>query len=94
MLDALRAEVAELRQRVALLEGKLPAAAHTRESPVPASSEEIDAETLAAISAALAAYLGVTPRIRQVRLLRGTSWAQQGRVTIQASHTLSSWHDQ
>jgi methylmalonyl-CoA carboxyltransferase large subunit len=43
---------------------------------------------LAIISAALAAYLGVKPYIRQVRLLGGATWAQVGRVTIQASHIL------
>lgn len=48
----------------------------------------ITQEELIAISAALAAWLGVQAHIRQIRLIRTGSWAQQGRVTIQASHRL------
>ena len=48
----------------------------------------ISEETLLVISAAIAAFLGVKPHIRQIRLLDGAPWGQQGRVTIQASHTL------
>ncbi len=54
--------------------------------------EQLSSETLAIISAAVAAYLGKTVRLRQARLLPayGTSpWAQQGRVYIQASHNLA-----
>jgi methylmalonyl-CoA carboxyltransferase large subunit len=40
------------------------------------------------IGAAIAAYLGKKPHIRQIRLLGTTGWAQQGRLTIQASHAL------
>jgi methylmalonyl-CoA carboxyltransferase 12S subunit len=43
---------------------------------------------LLAITAALAAWLGVHAHIRQIRLIRTGAWAQQGRVTIQASHRL------
>ena len=43
------------------------------------------------ISAAIAAYLGVMPHIRQISLVGGAFWAQQGRVTIQASHTFSKF---
>jgi len=52
----------------------------------------ISEEILAVISAAVAAFLGKKPRIRQIRLLGGTAWAQQGRVTIQASHALTARH--
>ncbi|MBN1570490.1 MAG: hypothetical protein JXA73_21785 [Acidobacteria bacterium] len=45
-------------------------------------------EELIAVSAALAAYLGVRVRIKQIRLLSSDAWAQQGRVSIQASHRL------
>jgi methylmalonyl-CoA carboxyltransferase large subunit len=44
------------------------------------------------ICAAFAAFLGKKPRIRQIRLLGSAAWAQQGRVTIQASHVLSVPH--
>jgi len=50
-------------------------------------------ELIAIISAALAAHLGVKPHIRQITLLGGASWAQQGRVTIQASHALAMPRD-
>ncbi len=48
----------------------------------------ISEEEVLAISGAVAAYLGVRAHIRQIRLLSGNAWAQQGRVTIQASHQL------
>ena len=38
------------------------------------------------IAAAVAAYLGVRARIRQVRLVQSVAWAQVGRATIHASH--------
>jgi len=44
------------------------------------------------ISAAVAAFLGKKPHIRQIRLLGSVAWAQQGRTTIQASHALSVKH--
>jgi methylmalonyl-CoA carboxyltransferase large subunit len=91
-LDALRREVAQLRERVAALEVG-------RSAGVPPASEARAAETAAlrpagglseelvlVISAAIAAYLGKRPHIRQIRLLRSDAWAQQGRATIQASH--------
>ena len=47
-------------------------------------------EELIAISAAVAAYLGVRVHIRQIRLIGSRAWAQEGRVSIQASHRLHS----
>jgi methylmalonyl-CoA carboxyltransferase large subunit len=47
-------------------------------------------EEVLAISAAVAAYLGVRAHIRQIRLVSSGAWAQQGRVSIQASHRLGS----
>ena len=49
---------------------------------------EITEEELLAISAAIGAYLGVRAHIRQIRLVSTSAWAQQGRVSIQASHRL------
>jgi methylmalonyl-CoA carboxyltransferase large subunit len=97
MLEQLRAEMAGMSQRLAALEkpnggknGALAAAeplaapaVHTE--PVPAAITE---EELLAISAAIGAYLGVRAHIRQIRLLSTNAWAQQGRVSIQASHSL------
>ncbi len=58
--------------------------------PAPVEEEEISEETLMVLSAAVAAFLGKRARVRAVRMVRpGTSpWAQEGRVSIQASHAL------
>ena len=45
-------------------------------------------DTLAVISAAVAAFLGKRAHVRQVRLISSSAWAQQGRVSVQASHRL------
>jgi methylmalonyl-CoA carboxyltransferase large subunit len=45
-------------------------------------------DELLAVSAAIAAYLGVRAHIRQIRLVSSSAWAQEGRVSIQASHRL------
>jgi methylmalonyl-CoA carboxyltransferase large subunit len=52
------------------------------------AEEGLSEEIILVISAAVAAFLGKKAPIRQIRLLGSTAWAQQGRVTIQASHTL------
>jgi methylmalonyl-CoA carboxyltransferase large subunit len=86
VVEGLRREVARLGERVAVLEGARPAAA-----PGPATEADgLSEEVLLVISAAIAAYLGKKAPIRQIRLLRTAAWAQQGRVTIQASHALPS----
>ncbi|HTU02795.1 MAG TPA: hypothetical protein VMG58_13295 [Candidatus Sulfotelmatobacter sp.] len=93
LLGQVQAQLATLSQRLERLE----AAAGVRpvEAPAPASREvagptraAITEEEVLAISAALAAYLGVRVHIRQVRLVSSPAWAQQGRVSIQASHRL------
>ena len=70
-----------------------PVAAAAPESVAGTPSEEIAEETLLAITAAIAAYLGKRPRIRAIRLVQGRAWAQQGRVFVQASHQLNVAHD-
>ena len=96
-LEQLRAQLAELSRRIEALEKRdagpiqpavpAPAAAS---SPAPAPQPEgITEEELLAISAAIGAYLGVRAHIRQIRLVGTTAWAQEGRVSIQASHRLS-----
>jgi methylmalonyl-CoA carboxyltransferase large subunit len=47
---------------------------------------EVTEEDMVFIAAAVAAYLGVRARIRQVRLVQSVAWAQVGRATIHASH--------
>ncbi len=56
------------------------------EAAAPPPEEEISEETLIAISAAVAAFLGKRAHIRQIRLMSSPAWAQQGRVSIMASH--------
>ena len=72
----LEAQIAALTKRLRELETKN------------AAPEGITEEEILAISAAVAAYLGVRAHIKQIRLLSGNAWAQQGRVSIQASHML------
>jgi methylmalonyl-CoA carboxyltransferase large subunit len=96
ILAALRQEVARLGERVAALEkanGQTSAAATLApvptSAPVPASAGEgLSEELVLVIGAAIAAFLGKKAHIRQIRLLGSAAWAQQGRVTIQASHAL------
>jgi methylmalonyl-CoA carboxyltransferase large subunit len=88
----LEAQIAELTRRLAELEARNapPAAAPAtvrQAAPAPVV-EGITEEEVLAISAAVAAFLGVRAHIRQIRLVSTNAWAQQGRVSIQASHRL------
>jgi methylmalonyl-CoA carboxyltransferase large subunit len=77
-IDELRAQVAALTERLSALEGTRPAAA----------ASGITEEEVIAISAAVAAYFGVRVHIKAIRLVSSRAWAQEGRVSIQASHRL------
>lgn len=73
-----------------------PAAAAPAEAaplPAPAPSPALPVveagvteEVLVVLSAAVAAFLGERAHIKQVRLLHSDAWAQQGRVSVMASH--------
>jgi methylmalonyl-CoA carboxyltransferase large subunit len=55
------------------------------------SDDQITPELLMVMSAAIAAYLGKTVRIKQVRFVNpqlANSWGQSSRVVLQASHFL------
>jgi methylmalonyl-CoA carboxyltransferase large subunit len=83
-IESLRAQVADLGRKLARLEAAFP-----EEPPFEEAQEEpIPEHILLAISAAVAAFLGERARVRHVRLVSSRSWAQQGRVSIQASHSL------
>ena len=90
-LEQLQAQMAEISRRMKLLESQAgtpvqkAAAPPVRTEPAPAVIAE---EEVLAISAAIGAYLGVRAHIRQIRLVSTSAWAQQGRVSIQASHRL------
>ena len=81
-IESLRDEVSSLRKRVEDVEA-------TTSAVTQMSDEAQREELVAAISAAVAAYLGVKPRVRQIRLIGGARWAQHGRASIQASHQVS-----
>jgi methylmalonyl-CoA carboxyltransferase large subunit len=99
-LSRLGKRVAAL-EGVSALPAATPAAAPavgrpTVTAPQPASppakpvvGNVLNEELILTISAAIAAFLGKKPHIRQIRLIGSTAWAQQGRVMIQASHALS-----
>jgi methylmalonyl-CoA carboxyltransferase 12S subunit len=105
-LGALRQELTRLGERVAALEAALVRSQESGVSKdadtssltpdscrlTPEKAEGLSEELLLVISAAVAAFLGKKPHIRQIRLLGTATWAQQGRVTIQASHALSARH--
>jgi methylmalonyl-CoA carboxyltransferase large subunit len=96
-LEQFQAQMAEMSYRIQSLEkenagvhGPNGAAAvplHPAAAP-PVLSAAITEEELLAVSAAIGAYLGVRAHIRQIRLVGTSAWAQQGRVSIQASHRL------
>lgn len=62
------------------------AAPPAEKASAPAAPPEVTEEDMVYIAAAVAAYLGVRARIRQVRLVQSAAWAQVGRATIHASH--------
>ena len=101
-LEGLRRELSRLGERVAALEAgtRFPAALaedravakapETAPPPAqPVAANELSEELILIISAAIAAFLGKKPHIRQIHLIGSAAWAQEGRVTIQASHALS-----
>ncbi len=79
LIAQLREEIDALKQRVSLLECQ--AASAFAAAPAAPSEEE-----MLAISAAVAAFLGVRARINQVRLVHSSAWAQVGRMGVHASH--------
>jgi methylmalonyl-CoA carboxyltransferase 12S subunit len=105
MLQEALAQLATLSARIETLEEQAAANVRASAVPAPlaeaaliaptapvspeAAEPGITEEEVLAISAAIAAYLGVHAHIRQIRLIRSSAWAQQGRVTIQASHGLN-----
>ena len=100
-LASLRRDLGQLSERIAALETILPRGDSPVASPTPVATamsaqtpmETISEELILVLSAAVAAFLGVKPRIRQIRLLGSSPWTQQGRATIQASHSISIHHN-
>ena len=80
------ATIAELKALVAELAGRV----QTLEEEATQRHPSVNEDTLLAISAAVAAYLGKRATIKQVHLRRGGAWATQGLATVQQSH--ADWH--
>ncbi len=87
-LKELQEQLTEISRRIATLEQHGGEDAAALVPKVAVEAPEIGEEELLAISAAIGAYLGVRAHIRQIRLVSTSAWAQQGRVSIQASHRL------
>jgi methylmalonyl-CoA carboxyltransferase large subunit len=99
-LEALNKQVSGLTDRLSKLEA-LPAAppapapvAAPAAPAAPAVPGEMSEELLMAISAAVAAYMGVRAHIKAIRLVSSAAWAQQGRASIQGSHRINVQHHQ
>jgi methylmalonyl-CoA carboxyltransferase 12S subunit len=98
LLEKVQAQLAVLSERVEQLEAGtapqpaselLPAVPLIQAAPRPEPAKsELTEEEMLAVSAAIAAYLGTRVHIRQLRLLSSRTWAQQGRVSVQASHNV------
>jgi methylmalonyl-CoA carboxyltransferase 12S subunit len=95
LLEGLQSQLATLTSRIERLEGASAQAAPVAApvaaaaaAPVAAPKPEISDDELLAISAALANFFGLRVTIRQIRLISTAAWAQEGRVSIQASHRL------
>jgi hypothetical protein len=81
LIAQMREDIGALGQRVHELEQRLGEGAALAQTG-------IDEETLLAISGAVAAFLGVQARVRNVRLLHSSAWAQVGRIGVHASHRI------
>ena len=89
LLLEIRTQIADLAARVSRLEKQRDGERMVAvEQALPRAKPVLSEERLIAISAAVAAFLGERVRILQVRLIRSSAWAQQGRVSLQASHWL------
>jgi methylmalonyl-CoA carboxyltransferase 12S subunit len=94
-LDDIRSTLADLARRVTALEGREASGAGPRmaaSTPAPAAvarpEPALTEDIVIAITAAVAAFLGERAHVRQIRLVSSSVWAQQGRVSVQASHRL------
>jgi methylmalonyl-CoA carboxyltransferase 12S subunit len=98
LLEEMNDRLRGMEERIRNLEVRLggtvkPAVSAPAPVPVPAApkEEEIEPEVLMVIAAAVAAFMGQKARIRRVRRSATPGmnpWAQQGRVSIQASHSV------
>jgi hypothetical protein len=104
IVNRIEAQVAELRKVVPAQPGSvqkleatsaLAGAVTAGEQHENRKVEEITPDTLVVLSAAVTAFLGKKVRIRSAKMLQSpyeivNPWSQQGRVIVQASHSLRS----
>lgn len=89
-LEALKLEVADLRELIAKLSAPKVATAPAA-PPAPKKAESVDESTMLVISAAIAAFLGKRATIKFVRPVKSAAvdgWRLQGRVAIHGSHSV------
>src|SRR5438128_2664739 len=87
-LFALKRQVASLAEKLDRLQTQV-----ARLTGSPLHEEPVRPEMLVIIAAAVSSFLGRKIRIRSARMLQSpyeivNPWSQQGRVSVQASHTL------
>jgi hypothetical protein len=90
-INALEVRIAELSRSSALRDAAAAQAKAAQTTPGKPIQAEVTPEILVVLAAAATAYLGKNVRVRSARELQspyGTVnlWAQQGRVSVQASH--------
>ena len=96
LLAELNERLRDLDERVRGLEARFAPKPESVPPPAPVApaqeaEERIEPEILMVIAAAVAAFMGHKARIRRVRRSATPGmnpWAQQGRVSIQASHSV------
>jgi hypothetical protein len=89
-LLVLKRQVASLTEKLDRLQTQV-----ARLTGTPLQEEPVRPEMLVIIAAAVSSFLGRRIRIRSARMLQSpyeivNPWSQQGRVSVQASHTLRS----
>jgi hypothetical protein len=87
-INELKQQVASLAQQLQRLQAQL-----AKLTGAPPHEEPVRPEILVIIAAAVSTFLGKRIRIRSARMLQTpyeivNHWSQQGRVSVQASHTL------
>jgi hypothetical protein len=94
-LEQLQTEMAQQSRTLAGLTAKLSSRPDVAKADTATAAHEpaITPEMLVIIAAAVSTFLGKTIRIRSARMLQSpyeiiNPWSQQGRVSVQASHTL------
>jgi hypothetical protein len=99
-VDMLREQVAEQSKAIAALASRLDCGTSVAGQPPVSTSHAhekeaaVEPEILLVIAATVTAFLGKKVRIRSAKMLQSpyeiiNPWAQQGRVSVQASHRLS-----